>query len=99
MPYHVKGRQAVYVCSVPPGFKPQRLWDFPAEILSARLHAKNLPMRDALGFARAYNQGQVQALQHEHRPIESWAIVCRHLKPNWHGHPLLKAEQQEGGVL
>jgi hypothetical protein len=93
----IKGGTAVYICMVPPSFRPQRPWDTPDEILSARLHSKNLKLIIALNFARAYNMPQVQSLQDDHRIIESWAIVVRHLKPEWRKHPL-RAIWQIGGA-
>jgi len=79
----IKGGTAVFICTVPPTFKPQRCWDIPDEILTAYLHAKNLAMPVALGFARVHNMTQVQALVQVQRPIETWAVVSRHLKPEW----------------
>jgi hypothetical protein len=93
----ITGGTAVFICTVSPVFKPQRCWDVPDEILSARLHAKNLSMPVALDFARVHNIAQVQALAQDHRPIESWAIVMRHLKPEWKNHPL-RVDAQEGGA-
>ena len=84
----INGGTAVLICKVPPTFKPQRCWDVPTEILSGYLHAKNLSMPTALGFARVHNIEQVDTLVRIHRPIESWAIVMRHLKPEWKKHPL-----------
>ena len=97
---HIKGGTAIYIATVPASFRPQRLWDVTPEILSARLHSKNLAMSVALGFARAHNLAQVQALEHG-RPIETWAIVMRHLKPERrHGRPRnsVPAARQEGGA-
>jgi hypothetical protein len=96
----IKGDKAVvYVCTVSPIFKPQRCWDVPDGILSAKLHAKNLKMESALDFARIFNLKQVQDLEHG-RVIESWAIVVRHLKPGWHpARTLERVASQEGGDL
>ncbi len=102
----IKGGTAIFICTVPPTFKPQRCWDVPDEILTAYLHAKNLAMSVALGFARVHNIAQVRAFEHG-SPIVSWAIVIRHLKPEWKNHPLrenqvanlpLETKQEEGGV-
>ena len=93
----IKGGAAVYICMVPPSFRPQRPWDTPDEILTANLHSKNLKMKVALDFARAYNMPQVQNFQHDRRIIENWAIVVRHLKPEWRKHPL-RVTRQIGGA-
>jgi len=92
-----KGGAAVYICAVQPTFRPQRLWDTPDEILTGKLYAKNLTISVALDFARVHNAPQVQALIHDRRPIESWAIVARHLKPEYRDHPL-RAVGQTGGA-
>jgi len=73
-------KQSVFLCRVPETFRPQRPWTVPEEVLSATLHAKNLTVPDANGFARAHNKRQVQAVM-EGKPVESWAIVSRGLKP------------------
>ena len=98
---HIKGGTAIYIATVPASFRPQRLWDVTPEILTARLHSKNLAMSVALGFARAHNLAQVQALEHGRRPIESWAIVVRHLSRigNAAGsQTLCQSVRQEGGA-
>ena len=82
-PRQLRGRQAVYLCTVPDDFRPQRLWDIPGAIVAATLQAKNLPMRSALGYARTHNKAAVQRLQ-AGQSLGLWAIVARHLRPNHH---------------
>ena len=77
-------KQAVYLVSVPETFRPQRPWDLPPVAWDLDLHAKNLPMPDALGFARAFNKARVQASQ-AGQPIGQWAIVAKHLRPRRSG--------------
>jgi hypothetical protein len=87
-----KGRQAVFLVKVPADWKPQNYWHYPPVILCGELIAKNLTPMDAAGHARTHNRAQIQRLQQHKLPIETWAIVGRQLKPNWHDR-----SGQEGG--
>lgn len=83
----LRGRQAVYLVTVPPDWKPQRLWDWPPTFTDGQLVAKNLPPASALGYCRTYNKNRVEAQQQGGEPIGTWALYVRHLKPNWQGQP------------
>jgi len=79
-----RGRQATYVVNVPADWKPQRPWTFPPTFSSGELIAKNLSASEARGFASAHNAAELKRIQ-SGRPTGRWAIVVRHLKPNYHG--------------
>ena len=49
-------KQAVFVGTTPTDFRPQRPWDVPPALEALELHAKNLSMTQALGFARVFNK-------------------------------------------
>jgi len=84
-----RGRQAVYLVTVPGDWKPSSPWSVPPSFASGELYAGNLPMYQAQGFARTFNKRQIQARM----PDGKWAIVSRHLKARRHGlHPLAVAE-------
>jgi len=88
-------KQAVYLIEPDSSFRPQRPWTFPDAIVSGKLHAKNLTVRQAVGFVFAHNKVALQAFQ-QGKPIESWAIVARWVKPRRrYSQP---AARQEGGA-
>lgn len=89
-----KGRQAVYLVSPPPDWKPQRPWDFPPSFSTGQLVAKNLTPQTAAGYARTANKATLERFQRDKTPIDKWAIVGRHLKANWHD----RSQEQRGGV-
>ena len=91
-----KGRMAVYLASVPADWRPQRVWDWPPEFGAAKLQEKNLTPPAAISFARVHNMEQMRANQHERRPIVSWAIVCRHLRPCWRNR---QPQGENGGAV
>lgn len=70
MTRRLKGKQAVYLVSVPTDWKPQRLWDRPPAFSQGVLHARNLTPRDAIGFARSFNKGAVDRLQQTVRAMK-----------------------------
>lgn len=92
----LKGRQAVYLVDVPPGWKPQNLWHVLPGFTSGELHAKNLSMQSALGFARIHNKAAVERLQ-AGQPA-TWAIVCRHLRPSWRDRSQRSADARGGAA-
>ena len=85
-PYRAK--QAVYIVTAPPDYKPQRPWDVLPSFLSGELYAKNLTMNAAHGIARTFNALALR--DHCHGKWDRrWAIVSKHLKSRRHGrHPL-----------
>lgn len=94
MAFRSKGRQAVYLVSPPPDWKPQRLWDFPPVFSDGQLVARNLTPQTAAGYARTHNKGVLERFQREKIAIDRWAIVGRHLKANWHD----RSQELKGGV-
>ena len=89
-----KGRQAVYLVQVPAEWRPDRYWSYPPVFSGGELVAKNLTPADAAGHARCHNKAKLERLQRHKQPVESWAIVVRHLKANWHG----SRQVEKGGV-
>ena len=74
-------RHAVYLLAVPLEWKPQRPWDFPPEATACVLVAKNLPMRDAVGYVRSHNKREMDARLHRGEPTGQWAIVAKYTRP------------------
>jgi hypothetical protein len=72
------------LCRPGEGFKPQRAWDFPQEILSAHLYKKRLSIADAASFARICNGEQMKRLHLGKQPVTEWALVVHHLRPRVH---------------
>ena len=77
----LKGKEAVYLVTPAPGWKPQRLWDWPPSFSQGVLHARNLAHRDAIGYARSHNKGAVERLQ-SGQPSQ-WAVVSHYLRPKY----------------
>ena len=75
-----KGRQTVLLAQVPTDWSPQRPWKVPPAIASAERFAQNLSMGEAVTLARANNRVQVQRA-YSRLPVESWAILAKHLRP------------------
>ena len=75
-----RGKQAVYVATLPDAYRPQRPWDVPPSFSQAELRAKNLTMSEAHGFARAFNKAQLAGGLVDRR----WAFVLKHLKSQRH---------------
>lgn len=98
MPRHLRGKQAVFILTVAPTFKPQRPWDWPPEATSCVLHARNLPMPTAIGFCRTFNKAALQRSQRGDWD-RKWAIVARHLRGNCKSQPTTpRADRRAGGV-
>ena len=94
MTRRLRGHQAVYLVTPPPGWKPQRLWDFPPEFTTGQLVARNLRPADAAGYARSHNKAAIEQSQRG-EPIATWAIYARQLRPNWRPR---KQGQAQGGA-
>ncbi|MFH1923802.1 MAG: hypothetical protein ABIP48_28420 [Planctomycetota bacterium] len=56
MGHILRGRQRVYVVTVPDDWRPQRLWDAPPTFAAGQLVAKNLRPTEAAGFCRTHNK-------------------------------------------
>ena len=97
-PRHLRGKQAVYILTAGPTFKPQRPWDWPPEASRVVLHAKNLPMRSAIGFARTFNKAQLQRSQ-AGTWDRRWAIVARHIRGSWKPRHGSQPERSKGGAV
>ncbi len=90
-----KGRQAVYLGIVPADWKPCSFWSVPPSFTGVELYEKNLPMWQALGYARTFNKSQIQ----NRLPGRKWAIVSRHLRARRYGeHPDAVAKRMGKGV-
>lgn len=76
---HLRRPTIVFLVRVPVDWKPQRIWNVPPEILSGESIA-SLPASEALIMARRHNRTQLQRVQ-QRKPIETWAIACRPLRP------------------
>jgi len=93
MAQRYRGRQAVYLVTVPADWKPSSPWSVPPSFENGEVYAKNLPMYQAQGFARTFNKRQIE----DRMPGRKWAVVSKHLQARRHGlHPLAVAET--GGV-
>ena len=82
MVHKYRGREAVFLVYPPTDWKPQRFWSIPPSFTGGELHAKNLVMREALGFARIHNKQAVQS-QQQGNALGKWAIVSRCLRPRY----------------
>jgi len=79
------GRQAVFLVTPPDDWKPERPWSFPPFFANGQLVATRQTAAEAAGFARLYNKRALEQFQRDKEPVTSWAVVFRHLKPNWKG--------------
>ncbi|MFH1266677.1 MAG: hypothetical protein ABIK89_13185 [Planctomycetota bacterium] len=86
MGHILRGRQRVYLVTVPDDWRPQRLWDAPPTFAAGQLVAKNLRPTEAAGFCRTHNKQRLEASQRG-EPVGTWALYCRHLRPRWHNRP------------
>ena len=93
-----KGKQAVYIGTVPPDWKPCSFGSVPPSFTDVELFEKNLQMWQATGYARTFNKSQLQ----NRLPGRKWAIVARHLRTRRIGeHPdaiKRRQEQAKGGA-
>lgn len=90
-----KGRQVVYLVTVPPDFVPQRPWDVLSGFSDGELYARNLTSTQGLNFARTHNKKAI--LDREQGQWDRrWAIVVKHIRSLRDGrHPLAG----KGGAL
>jgi hypothetical protein len=89
-------KQAVFIVTTPPDFKPQRPWDVPPSFAVGTLYAKNLSIREAVGFARTFNKRAVQARE-RHQWDHRWAILSKHLRPHRRWQQA-QTESEKGGA-
>ena len=87
-----KGRQAIYIGTPPVDWSPTSLWSVPPSLDSVVCYQKNLPMSQALAYARTFNKTEKEKPKGARR----WAIVSRHLRASRPGeHPEAKALRRE----
>ncbi len=80
-PYH-----AVLIVTVPPDWRPSRVFHLPPTFSEARYFAKRLPLPMAIEVARTYNRNRLTEAN-AGQPVGTWCMQIRALKTRSFGNP------------